>query len=135
MDFVLPERYRTGIDELDRQHEVLLRLGERCLDRDLSAQQQLELLRFLVQYAQAHFETEEFAMDLFGFPGAEAHKRDHALLRAQLDQRGHLASTRRMSAPAEHQATALLRRWITQHVLGADAELARFLSGPRPMAA
>jgi hemerythrin-like metal-binding protein len=119
----------TGIPSIDRQHRELLgRIGALEVAarlRDVTRAE--DLLAHLERYAAEHFATEEHVMWKYGYPDRDAHWSLHLSFAMELAKRKseHLAN--------RSQTTLLvdlgrwMDRWLNQHVLGADTEMARFI--------
>jgi len=119
----------TGILEIDRQHAELIanvsRLREAARTGDVGLAE--GVLLYLERYAAEHFATEERAMWESGFAGLDDHWSLHLAFATELAERKaeHTRNpgTFRLLVEMSHW----MDRWLEQHVLGADSEMARFL--------
>lgn len=134
MPFVWGEKYRLGINEIDRQHQTFLLLLNKAYDfyththSSLSpealqqrARQDLASIR---DFARTHFATEEAFMISHGYPHLEEHQREHAKL---LEAASLLEE--KMSAPDTFISTEwidVLLQWYDYHVQHVDRELGEF---------
>ncbi|MBM4398491.1 MAG: hemerythrin family protein, partial [Deltaproteobacteria bacterium] len=117
--FVLTDDLLTGLPEIDRQHRVFFAwgnrvLGTRDLDRDLEVFGRAVL--FIQRYAEYHFAAEEFAMDLFGYPGAAVHRSRHALFMDRARGLADLARAEGLSSEVRLGVYFLIQDWFPQHI-------------------
>lgn len=118
-----------GHPVIDAQHQALFKHAARfqeAVRRGDGAAALAPLLRFVADYAQAHFHFEEDLMERSGYPARAAHVLEHQRLA------GHVAAlTRalgRSSAPATVEALAgLLSTWLRDHVSGSDQRIGEHL--------
>jgi hemerythrin len=81
MSLVWSEKFATGIESIDRQHEKLFSSINDL--ENLITQQVFEgpeidkLLNFLTEYVSMHFNHEEYCMKLNSCPAAEQNKKAH----------------------------------------------------------
>jgi len=119
------EAESIGVPEIDRQHETLIALANR-LHRAIEASEdyvlQSALLDELVSYTQYHFASEEALMDRYQDPNAEAHKRQHAQLVAQV-----LFFRHALSNSDSQMILSALRPWLIRHIRSYDRALGAFL--------
>ena len=70
----------VGVKELDDDHKQLigmLNMAQETLSSARSREALEEVLDRLVEVTKVHFAHEETLFDRTGFPGAEAHRREH----------------------------------------------------------
>lgn len=121
----------TGIRQIDQQHEELianvstLRQAARDGDRMLAE----GVLVFLERYVAEHFATEERAMWEAGYPGLDAHWSLHLSFATELARRKAQYAAGRSKALRLVEMGRWMERWLEEHLLGADAEMARFIRG------
>lgn len=121
----------TGIRQIDQQHEELaanvstLRQAARTGNLMLAE----GVLVFLERYAAEHFAAEERAMWEAGYPDLDAHWSLHLSFATELARRK--AEYAAGSSKARHlvEMGRWMDRWLEEHLLGADAEMARFIRG------
>jgi hemerythrin-like metal-binding protein len=122
----------TGIREVDMQHRELLvqiaALERASLAGDLL--QADDALAYLERYAAEHFATEELLMRDLGYPQLEAHRSLHVAFRSQLGLRKAAYREDRSQATLLLDLARWMEGWLGDHVLGADAEMARFVRSP-----
>ena len=121
----------TGIRQIDQQHEELLAnvsaLREAARTGDLGLAE--GVLVFLERYAAEHFATEERAMWDAGYPGLDGHWSLHLSFATELARRKAEYAACRSKALRLVEMGRWMNRWLEEHLLGADAEMARFLRG------
>ena len=121
----------TGISEIDRQHEELLANVTmlRSAARTGQAGMAEMALTFLERYAAEHFAAEERAMWQAGYPDLDAHWSLHLAFATELARRK--AEYRESPSPADLllELGVWMDRWLEDHLMGADAVMARFLRG------
>jgi hemerythrin-like metal-binding protein len=118
----------TGIREVDHQHrELLVRIATlEGAARAGELGQAEEALAYLARYAAEHFATEERIMRELGYPGLDAHRALHEAFSGQLAERQAAHARERSPAALLLELARWMESWLTDHVLGADAEMARF---------
>ncbi len=121
----------TGIREIDQQHEELLAnvsaLREAARTGDLALAE--GVLTYLERYVAEHFATEERAMWEAGYPSLDAHWSLHLAFATELARRKAEYAASRSRAALLLDAGRWMDRWLEEHLLGADAEMARFIRG------
>lgn len=121
------DKYRTGIDLIDRQHQELFRqivaLNEAM--RDSRSQEQVgRSVAFLARYAIDHFRAEEGLMARHGYPQFDEHRQEHRSFEAQIQPlQANLQLGRIVGAVS---ISDLLADWVRQHVLSADLAFVPF---------
>jgi hemerythrin len=123
----------VGLEEIDAQHRELFRRAGQLLEglRAGEARQIAPLLAFLHRYAVEHFGAEEAAMRAEDYPGYHRHKAEHDRFIADLLSFSSELDERGPGAFLSVKASAWLSEWLSAHVSGTDAEMARFLRGRR----
>jgi hemerythrin len=120
----------VGVEEIDSQHKQLLRHFDQLL-RACEAGKGIEelkiLLDFLDGYVIHHFSDEEGIQRQHGYPGYEAHKREHDAFVARL--KALKQETCREGVALHHvvETNHLLLKWLIHHISTVDVQLGRFL--------
>ena len=121
----------TGIREIDLQHEELLAnvsaLREAARTGNLGLAE--GVLAYLERYAGEHFATEERVMWGAGYPDLDAHWSLHLSFATEMARRKGEYAASRSRASLLLDLGRWMERWLEEHLLGADAEMARFLRG------
>jgi hemerythrin-like metal-binding protein len=125
----LPQSLLTGHPEVDAQHTRILEELERI--RAAGPSGLTVLLAFLHQHVRSHFASEELLMEEAGYPDADPHRAEHrkyASTVAQLQER----VDRDGGTPESLAAVvAAVERWVVEHVMRADHQLADFIAAHR----
>ena len=121
-----------GNEKIDSQHKELIvkidLLAEAILKRE--GKNTIErVLRFMREYGELHFASEEELMDRHGYPGMEEHKRQHARFYDTTNRlMGQLESDAEMDFLASTVERFLID-WLILHIKTTDSELGEFLKG------
>ncbi|MBB4316209.1 bacteriohemerythrin [Roseospira marina] len=120
---------RVGFGPMDEEHKKLIDLIN-DLDAAISAGHAADViggfLEDLISYTVWHFRNEEGLMQQYGYPQALSHRVQHVdltetaedLQQRFLDGDHELADT----------LTPFLKTWLTDHIMGTDKALGRFLA-------
>lgn len=123
------EEYSIGVALFDSEHRRLFDLANDLYDAVLSGQANEELQSIylrLVSYTNRHFFHEEDFFAASGYQEAEAHRAEHAAMRARVAAFGERLSL----APKEITALEMaqfLKEWINNHILVRDKNYGLFL--------
>jgi hemerythrin len=124
---------RTGVPELDVEHQLQVRLVE-ALRRSVAAGQdravQRELLQQLEDSSNVHFMSEELLMRLHAWARYEQHTEEHRRLLEELKVLRVLFE--RGGADAVQVALEQLQAWLADHVRGMDRAFADELARGGP---
>jgi hemerythrin-like metal-binding protein len=127
------ESMATGIADIDKQHQYLIKTLREMNDKLLDDDSDLLLshvVKDLLGYALIHFEVEEALMLRYGYMAAypeeaQAHIAQHrtfsrrvVTLRDQLRER---------QTVSRIEILRFLNHWLSNHVLGIDQALGKFL--------
>jgi hemerythrin len=121
----------TGRPDIDGQHQELFRRAE-AVDQALAegrsaGQTAQETLRFLADYCEKHFATEQSIMYRGKYPAMADHLAEHAWFTNRFRElQRHLASGG-SSEEAVMQLDELLLSWFVKHIGTADKALVSFL--------
>jgi hemerythrin len=123
------DSFLTGIAEIDEQHRRLVALVDEFYSQMQTTSPQaglVRLLRGVLEYTRTHFATEERWMREHSYPGLDALMAQHAHFVEKVQNitdrfiRGELVLSL--------EITGFLRDWLSQHILGTDKEMGRFLA-------
>lgn len=119
------EGFRTGIAEVDAEHQQLFALVKR-----LDSATAKGVLDELAEYVVTHFTHEEALMQASGYPGLKQHVELHEKLAAQVS--GFLVSGTRWSDTRVRELRSFLNKWLVAHILMHDLHFGRWYhaSGP-----
>lgn len=121
-EMVWTQEMSVGVEELDNDHKQLIALLNEA-NEALSSGQSREVvgavLDRLVEMTTTHFAHEEALFDQTGFPGAEAHRREHDLMLGQaLKWHAHFKSGFPPFLSEENICS--FQSWLDNHIQGAD---------------
>lgn len=115
-------QFEIGIEQIDRQHKLLLQHLNNCL----SSVADIEDLFFdLKKYYQTHFQDEEVLMLKLGYPALARHKVEHEIFEARVQQLE--TSVLQKESSSISLSVDFLRNWFLDHILIADMEFANYL--------
>jgi len=126
--FKWKDEYSVGIDSIDGQHKKLLNLInnlQTAVYFSTGEAFEQEALDDLVLYTKTHFSYEEGLMEQHGFPGFEAHRKQHQQMIARVEEV--LAQYQNDKDTAMKNATIFLRDWLIKHINGTDKQYSSFL--------
>jgi hemerythrin len=128
------EKYRIGVEQIDRQHEELFRrvtdFVETLRSADSWAQKEAgvnETLAFMRDYVVTHFGDEERLQARIGYPGFEKHRAIHndfvryvGDISRQYEEMGY-------NEQIMQQFAGRLLAWLINHVVAEDQKIAAYL--------
>ena len=119
----------TGIPAIDEQHRGLLaRIEElEAAARAGDVTRAEDMLAYLESYAAEHFATEERVMWEFGYPELNEHWSLHLAFAMELALRKEEHEANPSQAALLVDLGRWMDRWLHEHVLQADAQMARFV--------
>lgn len=130
MEALWKDEYRTGIDKIDGQHQLLFEKIENLLeiarsgDEEKSRKEALKLLDFLVDYTIFHFETEESLLRDRGYRSYAEHIKIHEDFKNTILAYKKLLS-RRFSTKTLKKFIGVLITWLVNHVCVCDRKIIR----------
>jgi hemerythrin len=122
------DSFLIGIAEIDEQHRGLVELVDQfyaTMRRSTPQAGLVRLLKGMIEYTRSHFATEERWMREYSYPGLDAQIAQHTHFVEKVQNitdrfiRGELVLS--------IELTGFLRDWLSQHILGTDQEMGRFL--------
>ena len=119
------ETMSVGVDEIDAQHQQLIRLINEAYEamQMLDEQRMTNLIDKMQDYAVAHFSTEEEYMKKYGFPELESHKFQHVKFNDTVrDFREKLDSKTNLS-----KIFVFLSRWLASHIMETDMQYVPYM--------
>ncbi len=119
---------RTGIGEIDAEHDRLVRLGNRLyamsFDEDVAREAIEKVLTELVTFAQSHFDAEERLMEAHAYPKLAEHRAVHNRMCDYLREIFDLC--RETPLLVTIRLEIFLGSWFIWHMHRDDADFARF---------
>jgi hemerythrin len=131
----MDQDFAIGIAQIDDQHRGLLERIELLRDavrRGQSRDAIRNTLRFLEQYAEEHFATEERYMLRYLYPGLIAHKAEHARflqdLAAIKEKFSSLETQGEFTPFLGLDIARKLNNWFAEHVVETDRKMGAYLA-------
>jgi hemerythrin len=124
------DRYAVGIQQIDDQHRVLLRLINN-LYRDCSREEPESKKCFdmaiygLINYIKYHFSGEEHILEQIKYPDYAAHKRQHDEFIRDILERVENSEQRRTGSPKN--CVRYIRDWMLTHITLIDKKYATYI--------
>ena len=127
------ESLSIGIEEIDNDHKNLIEYYNNFFAACLSSVGPAVVnttLSKLIEYTKYHFQHEEGLMEKEGYPGLTEQKYEHErLLQTTLELQEKVASG--SSDCVSNDTLAFLNNWLETHLMGLDADFAKFIHGSR----
>jgi len=120
------ERFSVGNNELDAQHQELIRLYNqlhKCLLEESSnalAATKLETLASLRHYTTRHFSTEETYMQEIGYPDLAKHQTLHRQFAEKVNELHDTLADGQIILSTS--LIKFIRNWILEHLANEDAQ-------------
>lgn len=127
-EFVWKESFSIGIEEIDLQHQTLLKCLNECINKAPATLEDgvvLALLDEIRMYADTHFKAEENLMRSVSYPELEEQQQQHNFFVEQLAQ-----MERAVNSGDKHVISSLaafLRDWFVQHILEQDKRIGVYM--------
>jgi hemerythrin len=124
------DRYAIGIQQIDDQHKVLLRLINNlyldCFNEDEGANKRFALAVYgLVNYIKYHFAGEEQILSRIKYPDYAAHKRQHdEFIRELLEQ---IEEFERLRTVSPKNFVRYIRDWLVTHITLIDKKYVTYI--------
>ena len=120
--FLFTSDYRTGIPEIDKEHEYLFQLlnnAIRSLNKEQAAIQDLaaDLIGDLKNYALNHFAHEEAYMKKINDPELPRQKREHAAFTQKMND---FTIDDSLKVRDVEELLQYIVRWLFSHILASD---------------
>ena len=125
------DELRTGVAEIDDQHQLLFRRAAVVRDAVLAGQGIEEVqatIDFLLDYAAVHFETEARYMKVAAFPGEQVHLAEHAKLVRTLQRAAEVYRLEGATPKLAEELVGFFERWLADHIHDHDRQLAAWLA-------
>lgn len=119
-----------GVAEIDSQHRELLQRFNALLSACEAGKGMDELKRLLVfldDYIVEHFSDEERLQRTSGYPGYEAHKREHDGFVERVMAVKEEISAEGVAVHHVMETNNMLLKWLLNHISKVDTELGRYL--------
>ncbi len=119
---------RVGIDAIDKDHQVIIRLLNKLTHRTVGQTDLSSVLLELIDYTEHHFRREEIIMKACDYPDLKDHISDH---RKFIDNMNVLIEDWRMDSNQNtlHALRQFLRDWWIDHIVEVDVKIAEYTIG------
>jgi hemerythrin len=120
----------VGVPALESDQRCLFRTVDllRGIEDEAEAEALISpVLKMIFQYSEFHFRRQERIMTAVGFPGADAHRREHARFLRWLDEL-ELECAVRADPQTARQLWEDLSAWLCHHMLLQDVAVRPFLT-------
>lgn len=110
-----------GIQEVDDDHRKLLSLInnlQTAIHYPTGESFERQALHELADYTKYHFQREEEMLQKSGYPGYEAHKKEHEAMVRRVGEL--LAAYDRDPEGTVEETASFLRDWLVKHIMGSD---------------
>ncbi|MEI6985497.1 MAG: bacteriohemerythrin [Rhodospirillaceae bacterium] len=125
------EKMSVGIAQFDKEHHGLVDLINELFDAVQAGRGREKLggtLTKLLDYTKTHMLKEEQILERYGYPDLEPHRQEHkAIVRRIVGIRQRYESG--ATGPMCMEVLALMKSWLTDHILGTDKKYQSFLNG------
>lgn len=118
----------TGVSELDEEHRRLIEWINRltaAMKSGNGRQEILEILTFLVRYAEEHFTNEEHCMNRHRCPAAKANRKAHSEFLYMVSEMRDAVERDGPTWLSMMQLNAALGEWLRSHIMHVDVRLRR----------
>lgn len=120
----------VGIWEIDTQHRALFVQLEKLLDACMVGRELdevVEMMVFLDDYVDSHFEAEERLQREAGYPEYERHRAEHLIFRATLERLKAELVKSGVTRDFVLRVNQTLIDWLKTHIRSVDAAMSEFL--------
>lgn len=124
-----------GHELIDADHQDIFDAAQR-LHAEISSEEPEysivgEVLVELIDHTGGHFAREEALMREIGFPGYEAHKREHTLLMQKVNDLHRQFMDSRTSSHLPVEVAKFIQYGLVRHIMRSDMELGSFMRATR----
>ena len=124
------DELRTGVAEIDDQHQLLFRRAAAVRDAVLAGQGTAEVqatIDFLLDYAAIHFQTEAGYMSAAAYPDEQAHLDEHVKLTRTLLRAAEAYLEQGATPQLAEELVGFFEHWMVSHIYDHDRQLAGWL--------
>ena len=124
------ESLATGIDEIDEQHKSLIKkmneLSE-AVGEEGDKQMAVEIIEFMEDYSQTHFETEEKYMKKYDFNRLSIQREAHEKFSKNVESVKTRLEDEGLSDDIVNDINEYLINWFTNHIKTEDKKFSKFV--------
>jgi hemerythrin len=117
------------VKEIDLQHQNLVGLINKLHHAMKNGEGRNivgNIIKDLVNYTETHFKTEERFFEMYGYPEAENHKKEHASFVEKISKIKSKYEQGRTTLSVE--VMVFLSDWLRKHIKGTDMRYSRFFN-------
>lgn len=125
----LTDDLKTGIVEIDDQHQVLFQWANEVASDEAMADDGkfFEAMDNLEEYVNYHFRAEQYAMELYDYGGLEKHTSQHRRLMREVTELFNRSKRQGASKGLKVELQYMFSDWIVLHIKEWDKPFAAFL--------
>jgi hemerythrin-like metal-binding protein len=116
------DKYRVGVDAIDKDHQVVVRLLNKLTQRSAGDADLNNLIEELMDYTKYHFRREEAIMEICHTPGLVEHRVYHTSLIAKVNELAD-AWHNQSDLSTLRNLRQFLREWWIGHILNVDTKI------------
>ncbi len=125
------DEYSVGVEAFDNDHKKLLELIVRMFrvwqkQSEKSRREGGKTIAELLEYTESHFSREEGLMKKHGYPGLEAHRREHEEMKTKVKE--FHARYETDSTETCLDVLRYLQYWLINHINNTDKQYTEFLN-------
>ncbi|ACB84230.1 bacteriohemerythrin [Natranaerobius thermophilus] len=128
------DKYKIGVEEIDRQHKELFeRVGNflKVVRSDENWEDKLdtvkETLEFMKEYVVIHFDSEEAFQKKIDFPGYEEHKEIHENFKQEVEEYARRFEEENYNEELVQEFGGKLMAWLINHVAATDQKIGEYV--------
>lgn len=129
-DMEWKKEYEIGVNEIDSQHKTLVSIicdyKTHLSDEKIDSYNEIkEILIYLANYTNYHFEAEELLMEAINYPKLEEHKDLHNTLKSNIKEI--LIKMKEKRSYTKIEFYYFLMDWLNSHILEEDHQIGDFI--------
>ncbi|MGD0584886.1 MAG: bacteriohemerythrin [Oryzomonas sp.] len=120
----------VGVEEIDRQHRLLLDKYNAfftAYSEGRADEEVIRLLGFLEEYVATHFADEESLQQRIGFPDFQRHRNQHLELTRKVAELKERLETKGAASDLVASTGLLMTGWLIEHISVMDRAIGRFM--------
>ena len=121
--------FSVDIESIDEQHQILFTIINR-LHNAVLGKIELDVIGLtfqeLINYTDSHFKTEEYYMDLYGYPQTQEHKKQHEYFVKEVKNLQNQLHKNQQIYTLLVDTWILLKKWLTVHIQKEDKAYSPF---------
>jgi len=121
--------FSVNIEEIDKQHKLLVNMINDLYNAMNAGKEKVILEKMINKlniYAAMHFAREEHYFDIFGYPDAELHKKEHSDFEEKVYKFENAFHEGSQSLSTD--IVNFLADWLVGHIKGSDKKYTPFLN-------